>query len=174
MIHRENMPPDSGDIQSVSTGTEKVIPTECTDLRTPEDEIAYVRKIIQKEVPQAVIQACGGMRDAMQIGLLALYQAKGRFHPGRGTRLETFAYKRVKGAVIDQGDRNGGPLSRQEMKLRDLIRKVRNKFATEDGNLSSTVVVASMLGVSPEIIMKNERAVNTRGGHYQSFAAIRP
>lgn len=106
-----------------------------------------------------------------------LLNALGRFEPGRGVKFETYATRRITGAIID-GLRNQDPLSRPaRKKVKDLVtvtRKLAEELDREPSleevaaatgialtEIRRTLVTQKSLNASLEVIMDR----STPGGH---------
>jgi len=63
------------------------------------DPIGYVRRLAYQVA--AMYPSCLHLDDVVGHGLLALVQCQGRFDPRRGVRFSTYAWCRVRGAMVD-------------------------------------------------------------------------
>ena len=80
----------------------------------------YVRHVLGKlliELPASV-----DAENLEAAGILGLVEAAQRFEPDRGAEFKTFAYRRIRGAILDELRRNC-PLPQQVLQNWSLIRK---------------------------------------------------
>ncbi|HHY47563.1 MAG TPA: FliA/WhiG family RNA polymerase sigma factor [Firmicutes bacterium] len=85
--------------------------------------------------------------DLVGYGTLGLLDAIGRFQPGRGVKFETFAFMRIKGAMLD-GVRSSDWVPRS---VRDKARRLEEAFSKveqQKGRSASDAEVAEALGMS--------------------------
>jgi RNA polymerase sigma factor for flagellar operon FliA len=75
-----------------------------------EDHAALVRGVARKL--KAQLELVAELEDLVAAGFAGLVEAKTRFDPSRGTQFSTFAYYRVRGAIIDHA-RHTSLLSRR-------------------------------------------------------------
>ncbi len=78
------------------------------------DEIAAHRELVERVVRRltSALDLSCDVNDLRGYGFQGLLEAKQRFEPDRGVRFSTFAYYRIRGAVID-GVRKQGWMSRR-------------------------------------------------------------
>ena len=50
----------------------------------------------------AKLPACVEIDDLIQVGMMGLFDALGRFDPSQGVQFETFASRRIRGAMLDE------------------------------------------------------------------------
>jgi len=89
------------------------------------EHLSLVRHVIGKllaQLPPGV-----DVENLESAGTLGLVEAAHNFDPGRGAQFKTFAYPRIRGAVIDELRRNC-PLPQQVMERVTLVRQAYNKL----------------------------------------------
>jgi RNA polymerase sigma factor for flagellar operon FliA len=85
-----------------------------------QDHLEYVQHVIHQmlsRLPDGV-----DLENLQQAGVYGLVQAASQFEPGRGTKFSTFAYRRIKGEVIDELRRNS-PLSQEMLRRIGLVQQ---------------------------------------------------
>ena len=85
--------------------------------------------------------------DLVQVGLMGLNSAFGRFDPEREVTFRTFATARVKGAMLDEL-RSNDYLSRSVRRTQKLIHRTIHKLQNELGREPTDSEVAKDLGLS--------------------------
>lgn len=84
------------------------------------EHLDYVRQLLGKlivELPDHVDR-----ENLESAGVLGLVEAAGQFDPARGVHFRTFAYARIRGAILDELRRNS-PISQRVMKHISTMRK---------------------------------------------------
>lgn len=100
-------------------------------------------------------------------GVLGLVEAANRFEPRRGVRFETFAYPRIRGAILDELRRNC-PLPQD---LLERIARVRRLYRTLPPPVSIETLVAGT-GLSEDEVIECLSALRlTRAGSWEDLAA---
>jgi RNA polymerase sigma factor for flagellar operon FliA len=100
-------------------------------------------------------------------GVLGLVEAANRFEPRRGVRFETFAYPRIRGAILDELRRNC-PLPQD---LLERIARVRRVYRTLPPPVSVESLVAGT-GLSEAEVIECLSALRlTRAGSWEDLAA---
>ena len=89
------------------------------------DHINFVRHVVHKTV--ANLPANVDMENLEAAGMLGLIEATHRFDEERSNNFRTFAYPRVRGAVLDELRRNS-PLSKQMQRKVTLVRQAASKL----------------------------------------------
>lgn len=87
------------------------------------------------------------IEDLISAGIVGLLEAMEKFDSGKGAKLNTFAYLRIRGAMIDElRSRDWFPRSARSKskKINEIIRKLENKL----GRLPKEEEVAEALGMS--------------------------
>ncbi|MEZ6095522.1 MAG: sigma-70 family RNA polymerase sigma factor [Pirellulaceae bacterium] len=89
------------------------------------DHIPFVRKILST---MAVNLASNIDRDGLEsAGIVGLVEAANNFDPGRGATFKTFAYTRIRGAILDEL-RKTSPVSQLTLQQISLIRAAYEKL----------------------------------------------
>jgi RNA polymerase sigma factor FliA len=91
----------------------------------------------------------GIIEDLMSAGIVGLLEAMEKFDASRGIKLNTFAYLRIRGAMIDElRSRDWFPRSARSKskKISEVIRKLENKL----GRYPEEEEVAQALNMDPE------------------------
>lgn len=96
--------------------------------------------------------------DLEHIGILGLNEAIERFDPERGTKFETYALTRIRGAILDEL-RKLDWLSRTARRKLQAYQQAADLLQQERGGEVSTEDVRQRLGLSPEAYRSYLRAV---------------
>ena len=89
------------------------------------DHLGYVKHILARLVshlPNGV-----DIENLESAGVLGLIEASGQFDPTRKVEFKTFAYQRIRGAILDELRRNC-PLSQQMLQKISVLREAREKI----------------------------------------------
>lgn len=111
------------------------------------DNLSYVKHILTRvlnQLPRGV-----DSDNLESAGVLGLIESAAQFDPTRNVEFRTFAYRRIRGAILDELRRNC-PLSQQMLQKISSLRKVRN-------NISGPVTVeilADASGMPAEEVME--------------------
>ncbi|MCY4599115.1 MAG: FliA/WhiG family RNA polymerase sigma factor [Acidobacteria bacterium] len=97
--------------------------------------------------------------DLVQDGMIGLMDAAHRFDASRGIKFETFAERRVRGAMIDALRRDAWP--RGVRRQRREIEAAREKLRHELGCEPSQADLAALLGVDPASLGRTITRINT-------------
>lgn len=97
--------------------------------------------------------------DLVQDGMIGLMDAAHRFDASRGIKFETFAERRVRGAMIDALRRDAWP--RGVRRQRREIEAAREKLRHELGSEPSMSDLAACLGVDPVGLGRTITRINT-------------
>jgi RNA polymerase sigma factor for flagellar operon FliA len=97
--------------------------------------------------------------DLVQEGVLGLMDAAGRFDAARGIKFETFAERRVRGAMIDALRRGAWP--RAVRRQRRELDAAREALVNELGHQPSTADLAARVGVDEVQLMRTIVRINT-------------
>ena len=97
--------------------------------------------------------------DLVQDGMIGLMDAAHRFDSSRGIKFETFAERRVRGAMIDALRRDAWP--RGVRRQRREIEAAREKLRHELGCEPSLADLAALLGVDPASLGRTITRINT-------------
>lgn len=100
-----------------------------------------------------VVNRLGGMRsgvldadDALAAGTLGLVEAVDRFDPSAGVKFETFAFTRIRGAILDQV-RSLDWVPRSLRHRSHAIAETQTRLEAEQGRMPSAAEVAGSLGL---------------------------
>jgi RNA polymerase sigma factor for flagellar operon FliA len=97
--------------------------------------------------------------DLIQAGVLGLMEAMRRYDPSRGIKFETFASRRIRGAMLDEL-RNLSWLPRSLFKQMRELDKASQSLASRLGREPEEEEIAGELGVSPEKLHKIRTDIN--------------
>ncbi len=115
------------------------------------DNLPLVTSIVNRVC--AALQPTVSLEDLIGAGTLGLVEAAHRYDPSAGAKFCTFAYARVKGAVVDflrQNDQLGRSAREQLTALRDRIRQ----FHALNGRRPSIEELAAEAGMSDQDVLK--------------------
>jgi RNA polymerase sigma factor FliA len=104
-----------------------------------------VKKLAQKimmKVPSNI-----EVDDLIQVGMLGLVDALGRFDPAQGVQLEAYAAQRIKGAMLDELRQNDH-LSRGVRSHQRAVKRATQKLEHELGRAPKDSDIARELGLS--------------------------
>ena len=85
--------------------------------------------------------------DLIQVGMIGLHDALGRFDAAQGVQFETFATQRIRGAMLDEL-RGGDWMSRGDRKLQRQIEAAVHKLEQRLGRAPSESEIAREMGLS--------------------------
>ena len=97
--------------------------------------------------------------DLVQDGMIGLIDAVHRYDEGRGIRFETFAERRVRGAMIDALRRDAWP--RGVRRIRRELEAAREALRAATGGEPSLADLASHLGIDEERLGRTIVRINT-------------
>ena len=110
------------------------------------DHLTYVRHIVRKmiaQLPEGIDE-----ENLEAAGILGLVEAAQQFEPQREVEFKTFAFQRIRGAILDELRRNS-PLPQKLVKQISLVRRVCQELTPP---------------VTPEAIANQDRIETGRGG----------
>ncbi len=123
------------------------------DVSTSEQEIEsqitvhlpLVRKLAQQihgKLPKGITE----VDDLISAGIFGLLEAVKRYEPSRQNSFETFAYTRIRGAIIDslRADGSGSRTLRQRAKM---VEQTVNQLSKSFGRIPTEAEVANSLGM---------------------------
>ncbi len=96
--------------------------------------------------------------DLEHTGILGLNDAIERFDPSRGTKFETYALTRIRGAMLDEL-RKLDWLSRTARRKFHAYQKAAHELSQETGAEASSEQIRQRLGIAPELYRSYLRAV---------------
>ena len=85
--------------------------------------------------------------DLIQVGMIGLHDALGRFDAAQGVQFETFATQRIRGAMLDEL-RNGDWMSRGDRKQQRQIEAAVHKLEQQHGRAPAESEIAREMGLS--------------------------
>jgi RNA polymerase sigma factor for flagellar operon FliA len=85
--------------------------------------------------------------DLIQVGMIGLHDALGRFDAAQGVQFETFATQRIRGAMLDEL-RSGDWMSRGDRKQQRQIEAAVHKLEQQLGRAPSEREIAEAMGLS--------------------------
>jgi RNA polymerase sigma factor FliA len=85
--------------------------------------------------------------DLIQVGMIGLHDALGRFDAAQGVQFETFATQRIRGAMLDEL-RNGDWMSRGDRKQQRQIENAVHKLEQQYGRAPAESEIAKEMGLS--------------------------
>lgn len=91
--------------------------------------------------------------ELYQVGMLAVLQALDKYDPSEGTRFSTFAYVRIRGAIIDY-IRHLDPLPRNRRIKVARVRKATDAVSQRMGEMAGEADIALELGMTPKEVRK--------------------
>lgn len=97
--------------------------------------------------------------DLVQDGMIGLIDAARRFDEGRAIKFETFAERRVRGAMIDALRRDAWP--RGVRRMRRKLEEARDELRRELGGEPSLADLAARVGVDPAQLERTIVRINT-------------
>jgi len=115
------------------------------------EHLPLVTRVVNR-LPRALVSAFS-REDLISAGTLGLVQAAHRFDEAKGVKFGTFAYHRVRGAVIDhlrENDRLGKSARTQ---LADL-RKARGEFRGENGRAPTLEELARQAQIPQQDVLR--------------------
>lgn len=139
--------------------------------RIVERYLPFVRSLAErthKSLPHSV-----DANDLVQDGTLGLLDAIASFNLSHGVRFETFAGRRIKGAMLD-GIRSMDWVPRLDRVRQSLFHKARERLFQRSGKEPDDVQIAAELGVKPEIFEKFRSAVRYGVNHKNAGDLRRP
>ena len=120
--------------------------------RLVEEHLDYVRRIVG-QLPSA-IRNKASVDDLVGAGMVGLVEAAHRYEDNRGASFTTFAYRRIKGAVMDYLRRNDY-LSKSARKRLSAIREEIRRFKADNGRSPSVAELADSLDLSEEAVLNS-------------------
>ena len=85
--------------------------------------------------------------DLIQVGMIGLHDALGRFDAGQGVQFETFATQRIRGAMLDEL-RGGDWMSRGDRKQQRQIEAAVHKLEQQFGRAPAESDIAAEMGLT--------------------------
>jgi RNA polymerase sigma factor for flagellar operon FliA len=85
--------------------------------------------------------------DLIQVGMIGLHDALGRFDAAQGVQFETFATQRIRGAMLDEL-RSGDWMSRGDRKQQRQIENAVHKLEQQYGRAPAESEIAKEMGLS--------------------------
>jgi RNA polymerase sigma factor FliA len=85
--------------------------------------------------------------DLIQVGMIGLHDALGRFDAAQGVQFETFATQRIRGAMLDEL-RNGDWMSRGDRKQQRQIEAAVHKLEQQYGRAPAESEIAKEMGLT--------------------------
>jgi RNA polymerase sigma factor for flagellar operon FliA len=85
--------------------------------------------------------------DLVQVGMIGLHDALGRFDAAQGVQFETFATQRIRGAMLDEL-RSGDWMSRGDRKQQRQIEAAVHKLEQQHGRAPAESEIAREMGLS--------------------------
>jgi RNA polymerase sigma factor for flagellar operon FliA len=85
--------------------------------------------------------------DLIQVGMIGLHDALGRFDAAQGVQFETFATQRIRGAMLDEL-RSGDWMSRGDRKQQRQIENAVHKLEQQFGRAPAESEIAKEMGLS--------------------------
>jgi RNA polymerase sigma factor FliA len=85
--------------------------------------------------------------DLIQVGMIGLHDALGRFDAAQGVQFETFATQRIRGAMLDEL-RSGDWMSRGDRKQQRQIEAAVHKLEQQHGRAPAESEIAKEMGLS--------------------------
>ena len=121
-----------------------------------------IRQLVMDHLPlvrRIVNRVCAGLElpvseeDLISAGTLGLVEAAHRFDASVGVKFMTFAYARVRGAVVDclRADDRLGRLARERLSA---LRRCIAEFRRAHGCKPTVEEMAERLGISPDEVLK--------------------
>lgn len=111
------------------------------------ENLGYVRHILTRllnQLPRGV-----DAENLESAGVLGLIEAAGQFDPDRNVEFRTFAYRRIRGAILDELRRNC-PLSQQMLQKIAVLRKAKLDISGP----ASPEALAEASGMSTDEVME--------------------
>ncbi|MCS7170331.1 MAG: FliA/WhiG family RNA polymerase sigma factor, partial [Candidatus Kapabacteria bacterium] len=118
-------------------------------------------------------QICLSNEDLEHVGILGLNDAIERFDPSRGTKFETYAFTRIRGAVLDEL-RKLDWLSRTARRKFYAYQQVADELRQEKGRDVSSEDIRQRLGVTPEAYRSYLRAVEAAHASFSLHEPLSP
>ena len=131
------------------------------------DHLPLVRHIVQKVA--AHLSHKTDMEDLVSAGTLGLVKAARAFDPARDAEFKTYAYIRIRGAVIDELRGRSFVPAAVHNHVRHIQRMFR-KFTTEHGRFPTDEELAAEAGVSPAQLYRMLQEV--RRQHFLSIHGL--
>jgi len=141
----------------------KMIPSARTAYSRADDETGGVRRLIEDHLPlvarlvnrlRASIGEHLSWDDAIGAGTLGLVEAAHRFDPSRGVSFETFAYRRIRGAVVDWLRQND-PLGKSARERLAAVRRCAAEFRARNGRKPRIGELAEMTSMSENEVLRS-------------------
>ena len=121
--------------------------------------VKYVAGRLAVRLPVSV-----SFEDLEGWGVFGLMEAVDRFDPSQGADFKTYAYHRIRGAILDELRRQSWVPRTLWQKLQN-INEVRERLEKEVGESVSDKTVAEALGLSPD-------EYHQLSGHFQRIALV--
>ncbi len=106
--------------------------------------------------------------DLEHVGVLGLNEAIERFNPSRGTKFETYALVRIRGAILDEL-RKLDWLSRSARRKVQAYQQAADALQQTLGHEASAEAIRQWLGVPPEIYRSYLRAVEAAQASFSFY-----
>jgi len=104
-----------------------------------------VRRLAHQMI--AKLPANVAIDDLIQVGMIGLHDALGRFDPGQGVQFETFATQRIRGAMLDEL-RGSDWMSRGNRRQQREIETAVHKLEQRLGRAPKEKEIAAEMGIS--------------------------
>jgi len=119
---------------------------------TPDDELVARHSLLIGRVARRLASRTGGAvspDDLWSAGAMGLVDAAGRFDAGRDVKFETFAEKRIRGAMLDEM-RRMDHLPRRLRAQVERVDRARSRLTQRLGREAEPVEIAEELGLPAE------------------------
>jgi RNA polymerase sigma factor for flagellar operon FliA len=121
------------------------------------DYLPFVQEVARRLAP--TLPRHVEIEDLVQNGFLGLMAAAQRYDPTSGNKLETFAERRVRGAMIDALRKDSWP--RQLRRKRRLLEAAREAYRSEFGTEPSVAELAYRMGCNEERLNRIIMRINS-------------
>lgn len=123
--------------------------------RREDDRILQYLPLVQRIVSQVTsyLQPPLSREDLISAGTIGLVKAARDFDPSRDAEFKTYAYIRIRGAVIDEL-RGWSFAPPSVKKLIDQAHETAEKLMNESGKLPADEEIARQMGIEPEKLMQ--------------------
>lgn len=111
------------------------------------DHLPMVKHIVHKVASQ--LSHVQDLEDLISAGTVGLVKAAQAFDPCRDTEFKTYAYIRIRGAVLDEL-RSRSPVSPKVIKQMTLLRRAHNRLMSRLGHVPDDQQLADEAGISRE------------------------
>ncbi len=143
------------DHESIAPSDNKTSPPGARDMYTAAGRIdsrakleqfsPLVRRLAHQMI--AKLPANVEIDDLIQVGMIGLHDALGRFDAAQGVQFETFATQRIRGAMLDEL-RGGDWMSRGDRKQQRQIEAALHKLQQQLGRAPAEREIAAEMGLS--------------------------